>query len=274
MQRIDFTNFRKYYKQASIQIPADDFYQDFITHKVVHSMQVLKYGRKILAQTPELADKSSDFTAAAERALLFHDVGRFEEGVLRYKAEKENQNIAAASLAINHGDLGYETLLRNPHYNDPRILAAVKYHGAMLEDVYDMPQWKKFMLLPEKDDIKQILLLVRDADKLENLYTITNEHRLSQDIFYKQLTEDLRRAPLSAETIQQFFEGHVVRFRTVRSWSDRILMVLSWVHDINYETSKKICRRMKCFDYLLSELDKINTDKNMQKQIEEMIKFK
>lgn len=63
---------------------------------------------------------------------MFHDVGRFEEGTLRYQAEQNKEYIAAASSQLNHGDLGYNTLLKNPLYNDPRILAAVKFHGLMM----------------------------------------------------------------------------------------------------------------------------------------------
>lgn len=274
MQKADFINFRQYYKQASAQIPSDDFYQGFIAHKVAHSMQVLKFGRKIIGQTAELADKSQDFITAAERALLFHDVGRFKEGVLRSQAEQKNQKIGAASLQFNHCDLGYDTLSHHPFYSDPRILAAVKCHGMMLEDAYKLPEWRKFMQMPQKKEIKRILFLVRDADKLANLYSIKNEQRLSHDLFYKQLTEELREAPLSSENVRQFFANQVVCFKNVRSWADRILMVLSWINDINYPVSHNMCRRMRCFEYLLAELDKVNSDKNLQQKIVRRFVFK
>ena len=113
----------------------------------------------------------------------FIDVGRFEEGTLRYQAEQNKEYIAAASSQLNHGDLGYNTLLKNPLYNDPRILAAVKFHGLMMEDVYNAPEWQNFMLLSNKEEINQILFLVRDADKLANLQSIQKEQSLYRDIF-------------------------------------------------------------------------------------------
>lgn len=271
MQKIDFVNFRKYYKQASVQLPKKDFYQDFITHKVVHSAQVLRMGVKIIKQTPELTNKTPNFIETAERALLFHDVGRFAEGVLRWQAINQKEEVAASSLKFNHCELGYHTLLENPTYNDPRILAAVKFHGMMLEDVYKTSEWKNFMTLPQNDDIKQILLLVRDADKLANLFVIKNEQRLYHDIFYKQLTEELHKAPLSKETVQQFFANQVIRFQTVKSWADRLLMVLSWIYDINYPVSHDICCKMGCFEYLLTELERINPDSQLQKEIADRV---
>lgn len=272
MQKADFINFRQYYKKAAALISADDYYQTFITHKVRHSAQVLKFGRKIISQTLELANNTPDFIATAERALLFHDVGRFEEGTLRYQAEQNKEYIDATSLRLNHGDIGYNTLLKNPLYSDPRILAAVKFHGLMMEDVYKAPEWQNFMLLPNKEEIKQILFLVRDADKLANLHTIKKEQRLYHDIFYKQLTYERRNAPLSAAVVKQFMAQKTILFPTVQTFADRILMDISWIYDINYSASYRISRENGFMEYLLSELEKYNPDKILQQKIINQVK--
>lgn len=267
MQKADFINFRQYYKQAAVLISADDYYQTFITHKVRHSAQVLKFGKKIIYQTVELTTKTLDFVAAAERALLFHDVGRFEEGTLRYQAEQNKEYIAAASSQLNHGDLGYNTLLKNPLYNDPRILAAVKFHGLMMEDVYNAPEWQNFMLLSNKEEINQILFLVRDADKLANLQSIQKEQSLYRDIFYKQLPYERRNAPLSVDVVEQFMARQTILFPTVKTFADRILMVISWIYDINYSASYRISQESGYIKYLLAELEKYNLDKTLQQKI-------
>ncbi len=267
MQEIDFINFKKYYQNASKKLPKDDFYQGFITHKVAHSAAVLRIGQEIIRQTPELNSKPVDFQLAAERALLFHDVGRFEEGVLRWQAENNHEEVAASSFKFNHCDLGYNTLLQNNNYNDQRILAAVKFHGRMMEDVCNAPEWQQFMQLPEKEEIKQILFLTRDADKLENLQTIKKEHHLYQDIFYRQLPEEKRQAPLSANVTEQFMTEKTILFSTVVSFADRLLMVMSWIYDINYQASRKICHKTGGIEYLLEELDKLNPDKGLQQNI-------
>lgn len=271
MQKADFINFRKYYQNAAVLLPKDSFYQDFITHKVIHSAEVLRIGRTIMRQMPELNTKSADFKLAAERALLFHDVGRFDEGVLRWQAENNQEEIAASSLKINHCDIGYNILLKAPAYNDPRILAAVKFHGRMMEEVCAAPEWQQFMRLPEKEEIKQILFLTRDADKLANLRSIKKEQRIYHDIFYKQLSPKLRIAPLSKNVIEQFMAGKTILFPTVTSFADRILMVISWFFDINYLASLRICKEECYFEYLLKELKKFNKNKELQNDVVEKI---
>lgn len=271
MQKADFINFRQYYQNAAVRLPKDNFYQDFITHKVIHSAEVLRIGRTILRQTPELNAKSADFKLAAERALLFHDVGRFEEGILRWQAENNQEEVAASSLKFNHCDIGYKILLKVPAYNDPRILAAVKFHGRMMEDVCAVPEWQQFMQLPEKEEIKQILFLTRDADKLANLRSIKKEQRIYHDIFYKQLSPKQRIAPLSKDVVEQFMAGKTILFPTVTSFADRILMDISWIFDINYPASLWICKEECYFEYLLEELDKLNKNKELQRDIVEKI---
>lgn len=267
MQREDFVNFRKYYKAAAEKMPKDNFYQSFISHKVVHSAEVLRQGIRILEQTLGLSKKSADFKLTAERALLFHDVGRFEEGLLRYQAENNQEEVAASSLKFNHCDLGYNTLLADSHYNDPRILAAVKFHGLMMEDVYKAPEWQNFMELPEREDIKQILFLTRDADKLANLLSIKKEKRIYHDIFYKQLPIELRTAPLSENVVAQFMDGKTILFPTVKTFADRLLMIISWIYDINYPATFHICHKTGVFDYILEEVGKINKNKELQSEI-------
>lgn len=271
MQKEDFVNFRNYYKTAATKMPKDNFYQSFLSHKVVHSADVLRQGVRILEQTPKLNQKSKEFKQAAERALLFHDVGRFEEGILRYQAENNQEEIAASSSKFNHCDLGYNTLLDDSLYNDPRILAAVKFHGCMMEEVTKAPIWQQFMELPEKEEIKEILYLTRDADKLSNLLAIKKIQRIYHDIFYKQLPIELRTAPLSEVVVEQFMSGQTILFPTVKTFADRLLMNISWIYDINYPATLQICKTLRVFDYLLQELDKINQNKELQEKITQMV---
>lgn len=73
----EFTELKKHYQKAAAEIPVASFYHFSINHKFRHSVQVLQAGREIMNHTPELADIYDDFRSTAERALLFHDIGRF-----------------------------------------------------------------------------------------------------------------------------------------------------------------------------------------------------
>lgn len=63
----------------------------------------------------------------ARTAVLFHDVGRFQETVDKLKYP---------NVYSDHALLGYDFLRQYPEYNDLRILLPVKYHSCMIEELY------------------------------------------------------------------------------------------------------------------------------------------
>lgn len=252
--RADFLEFKHYYQDVKQKFLADSFYLDFINHKFVHSVDVLHVGQTILSTTPELKNKTAEFKDYAQKALLFHDVGRFQEAFLRFQADNEQKGVAACSNLYDHGSIGYELLKNNPLYNDLRILFAVKYHGKMMEEVRSSLMMKEVELSPYEDDIIKILYLVRDADKLANLWVIKAENHLEKDIFYKQLTKEALKAPLSEEVKEQFFSQKTILFPTVHTFADRILYVLSWVFDFNYQVTKEIFAEKEYALFLFSLL--------------------
>lgn len=249
----DFIEFNRYYRQAIEQIPDNSFYHWSINHKYRHAVCVLREGRDILNHSDELADCSEKFRTYAEHALLFHDVGRFTEWAERYKAEQQNLNVKAASDFYDHCLIGYNLMKNKPIYGDWRILFAIRYHGKMMQDVKATEDWQKIQQMPSKDDIIKILYLVRDADKLANLSVIKSDNHLTQDVFYRQLTEQTLYAPISESVMAQFAAGQTIRFPTVKSFADRVLMVISWIYDFNYSHTKRMFKQ-KGYDKFLFEL--------------------
>ena len=270
--RDEFLVFKEYYRQAANKVAVDSFYRQTMNHKFKHSIEVLHIGQTILQQTPELAHQTEEFKRLAEIALLFHDVGRFEEAARQDAAQRKNITVAAASNVYDHGLIGYELLKQNPRYNDMRILFALKWHGKMMEAITSSADWQEVMLLPEFEEIKQILFLVRDADKLANLHHIKVENHLTKDLFYRQLTLDALHAPISEKVLQQFLAHHTILFPTVYSFADRVLMVLSWIFDLNYQVSKKIFREQKYASYLLDLLAQNHINSEVIVQIKQLIK--
>jgi hypothetical protein len=256
----DLITLKKFYLQAAAQIPADSFFHESINHKFCHSVAVWQTGRKIMAQTPELADADSEFKTLAERALLFHDVGRFHEAVCRYQALQQNISVSAASNRFDHGIIGYDLLKDMPLYNDLRILLAIKYHGKMMDEVRASDLWQQAEQSPLGDDAKKILYLVRDADKLANLQVIKSKNHLQHDIFFKLLSDEALHAPISAAVWQQFLARQTVVFTNLHSFADRIVMVLSWIFDLNYQYTKKAFISEGYARFLLNELAKYHTN--------------
>ena len=252
--REEFLNFKQYYREAMREVSEDSFYRYSIDHKFKHSVEVLHIGQTILHHTPELKNVSDEFMRLAETALLFHDVGRFSEAVKQYEAQKENVVITAASDTFDHGLLGYEILKHNSQYCDERILFAVKWHGKMMSKIMSSADWKKAQKSADFEDIKQILFLVRDADKLANLHHIKADNHLQKDLFFRQLSSEALNAPISPLVLKQFYENHSVLFADVYSFADRILYVLAWAYDLNYQTTKDIFKRQGYVAYLLDLL--------------------
>lgn len=256
----DLLILKKYYKQAAARIAPDSFFYETLNHKFRHSVAVWQAGRQIMAQTPELSDVSPQFQLLAEQALLFHDVGRFQEAVCRYQAELQNTPMDLLSNQCDHGQIGYDLLKNMPPYNDLRILLAIKCHGKMMEEVRTSDLWQQAEQSPLGKDAEKILYLVRDADKMANLRVIKQNNHLKEDLFFKQLTPQMLNAPISEAVWQQFLQHQTVLFANVRSYADRLLMVLSWIFDLNYYYSKKLFVSEGYARYLLTELSKYHTN--------------
>ena len=251
--RSDFLEFKKYLRQAITRIPDDSFFKQSAYHKFKHSIAVLNIGRRIMLNTPELKSQSQTFMHFAQIALLFHDVGRFEEAIKRY----HTPDLIAKAEVINQYDhclIGYEILKNNIDYNDIRILLAVRYHGKMMSEVKSSPLWHIAENSPLGEDAKKILYLVRDADKLANLKQTKNNEHLKKDLFFKLLSKEALSSGLSPVVKQQFFAKQTILSETVYSFADRILMVLSWIFDLNYQKTKQIFKQNDYGAYLINLL--------------------
>lgn len=268
--RTELLAFKQYYLDAAKKIPVDSPFMNDINHKYQHSVDVLHIGEKILENTGELINANTTFKNFAKKALLFHDVGRFKEAVNRYRASKKH--IQIAPYRCDHGLIGYNLLKENSAYNDMRILFALRYHGKMIEQVYRSLLFKKIKTLPKKNDIIKILLLVRDADKLSNLKYIKKNDHLKHDVFYRQLCKNAKNAPLSESVKAQFLARQTILFSTVYSYADRLLMVLSWIFDLNYEFTKETFAKNGYDKYLLEEIKNYHHDKKDLKAIQELIR--
>lgn len=247
--RENFLELKKYYREAVAQLPVDSFFKQSVDHKFKHSITVLNIGERIIKETPELNSQPESFKNLARIALLFHDVGRFEESVKRYNTP----NLKADARILNqydHALIGYQKMKSNPRYNDIRILLAIRCHSQMMADIKKSDLWKEAENSQHFEEAKKILYLVRDADKLALLQKIKQEDRLRKDIFFKVLPQEALKAGISEKAKQQFFARQTILSSTVASFADRILQVLSWIFDFNYQISSAIFKKEKYAQYL------------------------
>lgn len=207
------------------------------------------------------------FHALGEKALLFHDVGRFMEVYEMYRNNAFADHGSWFSKRCDHGLLSYEMMKNEPGYNDVRILAALKHHGHMMEEFYADPEFQDVADPETGRQLLAILFWVRDADKLANFYIQRYEDNLRKDPFFVTMSEEVRRAPLSPEAVAQFEAGQVILTGTVKSYCDRLLCCLSWIYDLNYKASYRLCAEHGYFDMLLELLAEYNRDTGAQEKI-------
>lgn len=135
-------------------------------------------------------------------------------------------------------------------------------NSVMFDELKDTPYFKETML---------ILRLVRDADKLANLRVNKELDHLRQDIFYKQLSAEILNAPISTDVMNRFLSHQVIISSSLRSFADRIIMVISWFFDLNYKISKKIFKQQHYADFFLEMLSQYHKNPRDITQIKDCI---
>ena len=163
-------------------------------------------------------------------------------------------------------------LKQNPLYNDLRILLPINLHNKLLPEIKTSPLWLQAENSPYFPQAKKILILLQDADKLSNLRFTKQKDRLRHDLFFRTLASEKLYAGLSPEVMQQFFSCQVVKLSSIVSFADRILMVLSWIFDLNYQKSKELFQQLSYKKYLLDLLAEYHQNKVDITQIEQLAK--
>jgi hypothetical protein len=166
----------------------------------------------------------------AEVIALLHDISRFEQFV-RYRTYNDTRS-------VNHCRMGlqiiHKTGMLEPLEQEERriIETAIEYHGALE--------------LPGNLDGQALLFakLIRDADKIDVLYVITD--------YYEKYTENPKDFQLelefpdipgySPEVLNDVLNGRRTDYGKLRTLNDMNLLLLGWVYDVNFTAT---LRRIK-----------------------------
>ena len=199
--------------------PEDD---EHLFLKQEHSMKVLAEARAI---TPTLG-LSAQLTKAAHLAALYHDAGRFPQYRV-YKTFKD-------SLSANHAHLGARSLRSN------RVLAAlgrdmrVLVLGAVvMHNRRGLPTG----ISPELDTVTRI---VRDSDKLDITRIMLDHLRPGgkrSDVVTLHVLDEPER--YSETIVAQIRAGRIGDYALMRYENDFKLLLISWVHDLNFRAARR-----------------------------------
>jgi hypothetical protein len=177
----------------------------------------------------------------AEVAALCHDLGRFPQ-YQEYRTFLDSQS-------INHAHLSAQILKQNslldflPKAERDSVQFAVRLHN-----VFQIPKG----LPPQTEDL---LRLVRDADKLD-IWRVFIEY------FFAPESERACGAGLgfpdlpccTSEVLAAVDAGQMVQLTMLKSLHDFKLLQLSWVYDINFESTLRLIKERGILDRLAATL--------------------
>jgi hypothetical protein len=211
--------------------------------KLEHTIRVAADARAIAAglNWPE------EEVCLAEAIGLFHDIARFPQ-FMQYRTFSDADS-------VDHGDLGVQTL-KNENLLDhvpaearALILRAVQYHNKK-----ELMDW----LTPHEE---KHLRLIRDADRLDIFFICWDSIKTGHIHDHPEIIMNIDfNGPPTPEVLDQFERGERIGYSSMRSMADRFILLLSWMHDLSYASSKKLVLERNILGKLMDVLP-VKTDR-------------
>ncbi len=245
-----------------------DFHRRFAEEKIRHSLQVFGAGNYIIKNEPSLNHRDEGFLKKARQAVLLHDVGRFAEILNLYRHPEKRQS---DPLLFDHGLLGAEILEKNRFYQSPSIVLSVRHHGHLAEEFYHDPDYRAIIDSQERQETEEIWKLVRDADKIANLYLIVREYRFLHDLFFSGLSSEEKSAPISPEIWQDFMDCRIIDWKKIRSLKDRILQIIAFNFELYFPASDRFMERLQINRRLLQIFSGYEKDKKILEKVSQCL---
>ena len=199
-----------------------------IKYKYNHSIRV----EKICEALASLLILNEEDTYIIKTIGLLHDIGRFEQLKLIGKYSDSEFDHAAYGAMILFKDGLIEKFNIDAKYYDIIEFAIRNHNRYQIEDI---------------DDERKIFFakLIRDADKLDILDAYTYLHAYS----LADINEDVTN-----EVAIQFKKHESINKKIKKTQGDRLLLILSFIYDINFIESLKIISEQKYLDELYNQI--------------------
>lgn len=203
-----------------------DYQKAFMDEKIKHSYQVLGAGNYLLKHEQYFSCCSREERNYYQAIVLLHDICRFYEIV---EKEKGHQ--------IDHGVCSAEFLENVNLFNRADAILSIKHHGHLIEKLYEDECFLK-LSAPERAHVEKVSFLVRDADKIANLYLLSLDFDKIERIFFVlNDSQDSLCKVVSPKILDDFMAHRSVNKKNVKSFADHALMILAWLYDLNYRSS-------------------------------------
>ena len=209
-----------------------------------------------LAEELGLSDERKQI---AEVIALFHDIGRFEQFV-KYGTYNDPRS-------VDHGLLGVKVLSETKALNglarEEReiIEKAIEYHG------------RKELPADLDGDCLLFSRLIRDADKIDVYYVVTDYYRQQrEDPDGFKLEVELPNGPgYSAQVVEELLSGRRVDNSILRTWNDMKLCQLGWVYDVNFTPTLLRIRQRRFLEMIFEFLPQTHDIEKVKEKIFEYV---
>ena len=259
MEQRQLAKFRAWFDDYVAGFYGDDEYVNAnIELKDKHSRRVCE---EILYLAEELGLETNQ-KRLSEAIAILHDVGRFEQ-FIKYRTYNDPRS-------VNHCLLGLEVLRRmkvldGVEEKEKEIIErAIEYHGAKE--------------LPSGLDGDCLLFskLIRDADKVDIFYVVTEYYRQYRDSpeTFKLEVELPNEPGYSAEVAEGLLRGQRINYNSLRTWNDMRLLQLGWVYDVNFTATLKRIKKRRFLEDVFDFLPKDETVAKVRKKIFEYVDSK
>ncbi len=217
-----------------------------------------EHSRRTCEETQYLADElalAGNQRRIAEVIALFHDIGRFKQ-FIKYRTYNDVRS-------VNHCLLGLDVLRETKTLDGVKrkerelIEKAIEYHG-LIE-------------LPSGLDAECLLFskLIRDADKLDVFYVVTEyykQYRNNPEKFMLEL-EFPDSSGYSAEVVEDILCGRRVDCSKLRTLNDMKFMQLGWVYDVNFTATLKRIRQRRFLEMVVDFLPRTEDIERVKEKI-------
>jgi len=229
----------------------DDFVNANLKMKEEHTQRTCKE-MIYLAEQLKLSDNQKRI---AEVIALFHDIGRFEQ-FIRFQTYHDPRSTDHCLLGLEV--LHQEKVLDGVEQKERELIEkAIGYHG--LKE------------LPGDLDGDCLLFskLIRDADKIDVFYVVTQYYRQYRDNpqAFKLELELPDEPGYSDKIIQRILRSQQIAYNELRTLNDMKLCQLGWVYDVNFTATLKTIMQRKFLEMLIDLLPKTKDIKRVKEKI-------
>jgi hypothetical protein len=181
----------------------------------------------------------------AEAIALLHDVGRFSQFV-KYRTYNDARSTNHSLIAID--ELCKANILPELDSREREIIEkSILWHGER-----ELP--------PDLDgDLLRYARMIRDADKVDIFYTVTNFY-----VDYAKNPDKVRLIEIEVPDtpgytqaiVEQILRRERIDYRELETMNDMKLLQLAWVYDINFVPMLKRIKQRKYVETILEYLPK------------------